>query len=132
MSKEIFPVNTSKAPAPVGPYNQAIIADGWIYCSGQIALDPSSGKLIGQNNIKEETRQVIRNLKAVLNAAGADINNVVKTNVFLKNLNDFNDVNEIYAEFFKGPSSPARACVEVSALPKNCSVEIDCVAWIGK
>ena len=119
------------APSPVGPYEQAILAGGWIYCSGQIGLDPSSGVMVGNGNVEEETKQVLRNLSAVLNEAGANASNIIKTNIYLVNLSDFNKVNKIYSDFFQAEICPARACVEVSALPKGSLVEIDCVACLG-
>tara|TARA_Y100001968_G_scaffold332810_1_gene392433 strand:- start:3754 stop:4149 length:396 start_codon:yes stop_codon:yes gene_type:complete len=131
MSNSVSAIQTNSAPAPVGPYNQAILVNGWLYCSGQIALDPSSGEMVGQECIEEETRQVLKNLVAVIHAAGADSKNVVRTTIYLTNLNDFSKVNKIYSEIFNEGISPARACVEVSALPKGGKVEIDCVAWLG-
>ena len=124
-------IETNLAPSPVGPYNQGVIADGWIFCSGQIALNPSTGELVGQGEIKEETKQVLKNLLAVLDKAGATNRNVVRTTIYLTDLKDFNQVNELYEEVFKEGVSPARACVEVSALPKGAKIEIDCVAWLG-
>ncbi len=124
-------IQSGEAPAPVGPYNQAILAGGWLYCSGQIALDPSTGEMVGDGDVQKETEQVLKNLLAVLKAAKADYSNIVRTTIFLANLNDFNKVNKIYSEIFKDKVSPARACVEVSALPKGGLVEIDCVAWLG-
>ena len=124
-------VNTSSAPSPVGPYNQSILANGWLYCSGQIALDPSTGEMVGNGNIEKETHQVLKNLLAVINEAGAKSSNVVRTTIYLTDLKDFAKVNQIYAEIFKGSISPARACVEVSGLPKGGKVEIDCIAWVG-
>jgi len=125
------PIETKKAPEPVGPYNQAILAGDWLFCSGQIALDPSTGKMIGEGNIEAETRQVLKNLLAVLDAAGAQTSKVVRTTIYLIDLNDFNIVNQIYAEVFSKGISPSRACVQVAALPKGGRVEIDCVAWMG-
>ena len=124
-------ISTKSAPAPVGPYNQAIIADNWLYCSGQIALDSTTGEMVGQSDIELETEQVIKNLLAVLNAANANPSNVVRTTIYLVNLMDFEKVNAIYSKTFSEGISPARACVEVSALPKGGLVEIDCVAWLG-
>ena len=131
---KITSINTESAPAPVGPYNQAIRAGEWLYCSGQIALCPTNGRIIGNGSVKEETQQVIKNLKNVLSAAGAKTNNVVKTTIYLVNLEDFEVVNSIYSETFQSNDlpSPARACVEVAALPKGALVEIDCVAWLGQ
>ena len=124
-------ISTRSAPAPVGPYNQAVLAGDWLYCSGQIALDPTSGLMVGQGNIQEETHQVLSNLKAVLNAAGAKPSQVVRTTIYLIDLKDFQEVNAIYAKTFEAGTSPARACVEVTALPKGGRVEIDCIAWMG-
>ncbi len=124
-------INTTSAPAPVGPYNQAVLAGEWLYCSGQIALDPSTGLLVGQGNVEAETRQVLQNLISVLEAAGAKPTQVVRTTIYLTNLNDFALVNNLYSETFKEGISPARACVEVAGLPKGGRVEIDCIAWLG-
>ena len=124
-------VITQEAPAPVGPYNQAVIAGGWLYCSGQISLDPATGTMVGEGNVEAETRQVLRNLKAVLEEAGTDPSKVVRTTVFLVDLGDFQAVNAIYAEMFGEGVSPARACVQVAALPKGSKVEIDCIAWLN-
>ena len=124
-------ITTSAAPAPVGPYNQAVLAGGWLYCSGQIPLDPASGEMVGNGDVEAETRQVLRNLQAVLSAAGTDASKVVRTTVYLVDLADFQAVNAIYAEMFGEGISPARACVQVAALPKGSKVEIDCIAWLG-
>ncbi|WP_186496591.1 RidA family protein [Synechococcus sp. A15-24] len=124
-------VTTPAAPAPVGPYNQAVLAGGWLYCSGQIPLDPETGAMVGDGDVARETRQVLKNLSAVLEAAGATAAQVVRTTVFLADLGDFQTVNGIYAEMFGAGTSPARACVQVAALPKGARVEIDCVAWLG-
>ena len=122
---------TKTAPAPVGPYSQGVIAGNWLYCSGQIPLDPSSGLMVGEGDIEAETHQVLNNLKAVLKAAGATTSQVVRTTIYLLDLNDFAKINEIYAETFKDGVFPARACVEVSGIPKGGRVEIDCIAWLG-
>jgi len=124
-------ITSSNAPTPVGPYSQAILAGEWIYCSGQIALDPKTGKMVGNGNVIAETQQVLLNLVSVLEAAGASSADVVKTTIYLKDLSDFEKVNNIYASTFKNAVTPARACVEVAELPKGGKVEIDCVAWIG-
>ncbi len=124
-------IETKSAPAPVGPYNQAILAGGWLYCSGQIALDPLTAEIVGNGDIEKETHQVLKNLLAVIDASEAKISNVIKTTIYLVNLKDFKKVNKIYSDFFKDVTPPARACVEVSALPKGALVEIDCVAWLG-
>ena len=124
-------VETKYAPKPVGPYNQAVLVDNWLYCSGQIALDPATGEMIGNGNIEEETRQVLKNLIAVVQAAGGKNSNVIRTTIYLTDLNDFAKVNQIYAETFNNKINPARACVEVSNLPKGGKIEIDCIAWLG-
>ena len=125
-------ITTSAAPAPVGPYNQAVLAGGWLYCSGQIPLDPDSGEMVGAGDVAAETEQVLKNLVAVLKEAGATPADVVRTTVFLADLSDFQTVNGLYAEVFGDGVSPARACVQVAALPKGARVEIDCVAWLGE
>ncbi|HDL04442.1 MAG TPA: RidA family protein [candidate division Zixibacteria bacterium] len=126
--KEI--INTENAPAAVGPYSQAVKVKcaNMLFCSGQIPLDPKSGKIIGKT-APEQAEQVIANLKAVLTAAGADLTNVVKTTVFLVDMNDFAAVNEVYAKHFTG-DLPARAAIEVSRLPKDVRVEIQAIAVI--
>ena len=124
-------VITASAPAPVGPYNQAVKAGGVLYCSGQIALDPSTGLMVGAGDVEAETRQVLSNLQAVLEAGGSSPGQVLRTTVFLADLGDFARVNAIYAELFSDGVSPARACVEVAALPKGARVEIDCIALVG-
>ena len=115
----------------MGPYNQAVVVGGWLYCSGQIPLDPATGAMVGDGDVAAETRQVLSNLEAVLAEAGAKPSDVVRTTVFLADLADFQTVNGIYAEVFGEGVSPARACVQVAALPKGARVEIDCVAWLG-
>ncbi len=129
MSSQI-PIKTDSAPDPVGPYNQAIKAGNFIYCSGQIAINPNTNKIDFLGDIKGETTQVLNNLKAVLTASGASLEDVIKTTIFLTDLNNFQIVNKIYSEFFQSEPSPARACVEVSSLPKGVLIEIDCVAYI--
>lgn len=121
-------VITGGAPPPVGPYNQAVKAGGMVFCSGQIALDPRSGVMVGDGDVEAETRQVLDNLVAVLAAAGVGPAQVVRTTVFLTDLNDFARVNAIYAERFATGVAPARACVQVAALPRGARVEIDCIA----
>ena len=123
-------INTSAAPAPVGPYNQAVAAAGLLWCSGQIALDPLSGAMVGEGDVEAETRQVLANLQAVLSAAGVGPAQVVRTTVYLVDLADFGRVNALYAEAFGAGTAPARACVEVAALPKGARVEIDAVALL--
>ncbi len=118
---------TNKAPNPIGPYSQAVLAEGkFIYTAGQVAIDPATNQMI-EGDIKAQTRQVLKNLDAVLRAGGSSMSAVVKTTVFLKNFNDFAAMNEVYAEFFSG-SAPARSTVEVSRLPKDAKVEIEAVA----
>jgi 2-iminobutanoate/2-iminopropanoate deaminase len=130
MSKQI--IQTSLAPAPVGPYNQAIAATGkMLFVSGQIAIDPSTNRLVHQGDVAQQTEQVMANLAAILKEAGASFVDIVKTGVFLKDMNDFATVNEVYARYFDEATAPARACVEVARLPKDVLVEIDCIAVIG-
>ena len=131
-SSAIEHIETNFAPKPVGPYNQAVLVENWLYCSGQIALDPLTGLMIGDGNIEEETKQVLKNLIAIVEAAGGRNSNIIRTTIYLTDLNDFAKVNEIYAEIFCETTSPARACVEVSSLPKGGKIEIDCIAWLGK
>ncbi|MCG0278898.1 MAG: RidA family protein [Thermanaeromonas sp.] len=119
-------VTTDQAPQAIGPYSQAIKAAGMVYCSGQIPLDPKTGEIVG-NGIEEQVRRAIENLKAVLEAAGSSLEKVVKTTVYLKNMDDFATVNKIYAEYFSA-DYPARSVVEVSRLPKNVLVEIEAIA----
>ncbi|MEL6129841.1 MAG: RidA family protein [Cyanobacteria bacterium J06636_28] len=124
-------VQTEQAPAPVGPYNQAIVASGeMVFASGQVALDPSSGALVGDGDVAVQTRQCLDNLRAVLSAAGATLADVVKTSVFLKDMNDFGTMNGVYATYFDEATAPARACVEVARLPKDVLVEIECIAVV--
>jgi 2-iminobutanoate/2-iminopropanoate deaminase len=122
-------ITTNQAPAPVGPYNQAVAVTGQLlFVAGQIALDPTTGILVGMGDVATQTEQVIANLSAILTAAGASLDNVVKTTVFLKDMNDFGTVNEVYAKYFGSDEAPARACVEVARLPKDVAVEIECIA----
>ena len=122
-------VATAKAPAAIGPYSQAVKAGGFLYCSGQIPLVPETGEIVS-GGISEQTAQTLDNLQQVLAAAGVDFSAVVKTTIYLANLNDFATVNEIYARYCK-EIAPARATVQVAALPKGALVEIDAVAWLG-
>ena len=124
-------IRTQSAPAPVGPYNQAIVAAGRLaFVAGQIALDPATGVLVGGSDVAAQTQQVMANLQAILTAAGTSFSQVVRTTVFLKDMNDFATVNAVYAEYFEDATAPARACVEVARLPKDVLVEIDCIAVV--
>lgn len=119
-------VHTDKAPAAIGPYSQAIDTGPLIYTSGQIPIDPSTGQVVS-GGIKEQTAQVLENLKNVLEAAGSSMEKVIKTTVFMKDLSDFSAMNEVYAKYFSEPY-PARSCVEVNRLPKDVLIEIEAVA----
>ena len=119
-------IHTDLAPAAIGPYSQAIQAGNTVYVSGQLPIDPATGAFAGAD-IASQTRQSLTNLKNILNAAGADLCDVVKTTVYLANIADFAAMNEVYAQFFRAPF-PARAAFEVACLPKNALVEIECVA----
>lgn len=119
-------VHTDKAPAAIGPYSQAVVVDGWVFCSGQIPLVPETGELVG-GDVATQTERVLQNLSQVLQAAGSSLRGVVKTTVFLADMNDFAVVNEVYGRHF-GDHRPARATVQAGALPKACAVEIECVA----
>jgi len=121
-------ITTQNAPAAIGPYSQAVQMGSLVYTSGQIPLDPKTGKLV-EGGIEAETRQVFANLKAVLNAAGADFPNVIKAMVFLTDLGDFAAVNAIYAEYFP-ENPPARSCVQAAALPAGAQVEIEVIALV--
>jgi len=114
------------APAPIGPYSQAIQLGNLVFCSGQIPLDPKSGQIVGQD-IETQTNQVMQNISAVLKAGGLEFSNVIKSTIFIKNMNDFAKVNVIYGEFFKAPF-PARSTVEVARLPKDVLIEIEVIA----
>ena len=122
-------IRTNQAPAPVGPYNQAIAAKGTLlFVAGQIPLNPETGEIVGGNDITQQTQQVMANLGAILKEAGTSWENVVKTSVFLSDLNNFVSMNQVYASYFDEATAPARACVEVARLPKDVLVEIDCIA----
>jgi len=121
-------VNTNKAPAAIGPYSQAIISGNTVFTSGQIPIDPATGEVVN-GGIEAQTRRVLENLKAVLEAAGTSMSNVIKTTVFINDMGNFAVVNSIYGEFFSAPY-PARSCVEVSKLPKGVEIEIEAVAVI--
>ena len=124
MSKRI--IQTELAPAAIGPYSQAIRIGDFLYTSGQIALDPKSGKFLS-GEIKEETEQTLRNISAILQADGLELENVIKTTVYLSDLNDFVQMNQIYEKYFS-KNKPARACVQVAALPKGAKIEIEAIA----
>ncbi len=129
MSKKV--IRTDKAPAPVGPYNQAIAASGeMLFVAGQVPLDPKSGNIVGDGDISAQTKQVMENIEAILSEAGLGWDNVVKTGVFLTDLANFGAMNQVYAQYFEEETAPARACVEVSRLPKDVLVEIECIAVI--
>ncbi|HIA37210.1 MAG TPA: RidA family protein [Flavobacteriales bacterium] len=119
-------INTSDAPAPIGPYSQAVLANGNLYLSGQIALDPDTGELI-TDNIIDETHQVMKNIQAIINAAGLNMGQIIKCSIFITNMDDFAEINEVYGTYFNN-DPPARETVEVSRLPKNVNVEISVIA----
>ncbi|MGE4618327.1 MAG: RidA family protein [Planctomycetota bacterium] len=118
-------ISTDGAPAAIGPYSQAVVVDGWVYCSGQIPIVPGDGSLV--QGIEAQAKQVLDNLGEVLRAAGCEFSDVVKTTVYLASMSDFVAVNQVYADFFSEPY-PARACIEAAALPKNVQIEIDAIA----
>lgn len=124
MKKIIF---TENAPAPIGPYNQAVLKGDTLYTSGQIAINQATGELI-TDTIEVETKQVMENMKAVLEAAGMTFENVVKTSIFITNMNDFGSINSVYGSYFNEKTAPARETVQVAALPKNVNVEISMIA----
>lgn len=121
-------VKTESAPGAIGPYSQAVKTDSMVYVSGQLAFDPQTGSLV-TDDIKSETRQAIKNLKAVLEAAGSSLEKVVKTTLFIKNMDDFPLINEVYADFFT-QNPPARACVEVARLPRDANVEVEAISQL--
>lgn len=124
MKKIIF---TDKAPAPIGPYNQAVLVGNTLYTSGQIAINPATGELV-LDTIEEETKQVMENMKAVLKAADMTFDDVVKTSIFIMDMNDFGKINTIYGSYFNEKTAPARETVQVAGLPKNVNVEISMLA----
>ncbi|UFH45996.1 RidA family protein [Flavobacterium galactosidilyticum] len=126
MKKIIF---TENAPAPIGPYNQAVLTGNTLYTSGQIAIDPATGELV-TDNIEVETKQVMNNMKAVLAAAGMTFENVVKTSIFIMDMNDFGKINTVYGSYFNEKTAPARETVQVACLPKNVNVEISMIAML--
>ncbi|WP_159786565.1 RidA family protein [Sodalinema gerasimenkoae] len=124
-------IRTDNAPAPVGPYNQAVLATGQLlFVAGQIPLN-AQGELVATGDIKGQTQQVLENLQAILTAAGASFSDVVKTTVFLADMNEFAAMNEVYSQYFDEANAPARAAVEVARLPKDVRVEIECIAMIS-
>lgn len=124
MKKVIF---TEKAPAPIGPYSQAVLSGNTLYTSGQVAINPANGELVLEN-IEIETEQVMQNLKAVLEAADMTFENVVKTTIFIMNMGDFARINAVYAKYFSEETAPARETVQVATLPKNVNIEISMIA----
>ena len=123
-------VSTDSAPGAIGPYSQAVVAGGFVFCSGQIPIDIETGEFVS-DDVSEQTEQVLKNLGAVLDAAGSGFENVVKTTVFLSDMGDFARMNDVYERFF-GSSQPARATVEAAGLPKGALVEIECVALVAQ
>lgn len=121
-------ISTENAPSAIGPYSQAVKVGNFVFCSGQIPIDPATGEFVSEE-VTDQTRQVLKNLSAVLEAAGSSLANVVKTTVFLVDMNDFAQMNEVYAEFFS-ENKPARATVQAARLPRDTRVEIDCIAII--
>lgn len=124
MKKIIF---SEKAPAPIGPYSQAVAANGLLYISGQIPIDQASGGIISGSSIEDETHQVMKNIGFILKAAGLDFTHIIKTSIFVKDLGNFGKINEVYGSYFS-ENPPARETVEVSRLPKDVNVEISCIA----
>ncbi len=122
-------VSTEKAPQAIGPYSQGMISGNMVYTSGQLGIDPSIGEIVN-TSIQDEARQSLRNVEAVLKEAGASLTDVIKTTVYVKDLNQFGDINEVYSEFFSD-HKPARSCVEVARLPKDGNIEIEAIAVIG-
>jgi len=120
-------IKTTNAPAPIGPYNQAVLSGNTLYTSGQIAINPKTGNLV-LDSIEEETKQVMENMKAVLNAADMTFENVIKTSIFISDMNNFSEINNIYATYFNEETAPARETVEVANLPKFVNVEISAIA----
>jgi len=118
---------TENAPAPIGPYNQAVLKGNTLYTSGQIAINPANGELV-TSNIEDETKQVMENMKAVLEAAGMTFENVVKSTIFIMNMVDFGTINTIYGSYFNEETAPARETVQVAGLPKNVNIEISMIA----
>jgi len=122
-------ITTDNAPGAIGPYSQAVKTGGFVFCSGQIPIDPATGNFVS-DVVAEQTEQVLKNLAAVLTAAGSSLDNVVKTTVFLADMNDFAEMNEVYGRYFS-ENKPARATVEAARLPRDARVEIECIALVG-
>ncbi len=122
-------ISTENAPGAIGPYSQAVKVGGMIFCSGQIPINPVTGEFVS-HAVSEQTEQVLKNLREVLGAAGADFSHVVKTTVFLADMSDFSEMNEVYAKYF-GENEPARATVQAARLPRDAKVEIDCIAVLA-
>ena len=119
-------IQTTKAPAAIGPYSQAVEANGFVFASGQLGINPATGEFV-EGDVQAQTRQALTNARAIMNEAGLDLNNVIKTTVFLSDMANFAAMNDIYAEFFSDPY-PARSAVAVKTLPKNALVEVECIA----
>ena len=122
-------INTNKAPLPVGPYNQAVMVENTLYISGQVAINPENNELI-QGSIEEESHQIMKNIKSILNEAGLDFKNVVRSKIYLTDMNNFSKVNEVYGSYFQKNNEPARTTLEVSGLPLGVDVEIDMIAVV--
>jgi len=120
-------INTSRAPQPIGAYNQAIISNGFVFTAGQVPIDPDTGNLI-EGNFKERVRRVLMNLKSILEEAGTNLSNVAKFTVFLTDISNYTEVNEVFNEFIRDSEAPARSLIEVSSLPAGADIEIDCIA----
>jgi 2-iminobutanoate/2-iminopropanoate deaminase len=127
MDKQV--IYTSLGPSPIGPYCQAIRAGNLVFVSGQIPIDPATGKIIDDKTIQAQTRRVLQNLTAIVMAAGGSIDSIVKTTVYLRNMGEFGEMNAVYAEFFR-MRPPARSTIEAARLPRDVSIEIDCIAVI--
>lgn len=125
MNKDV--IETNNAPSAIGPYSQAVKIGNFLYTSGQLPVEPKTGQIVSED-VKEQAKQVMENLKGVLNAAGMELENVVKAMVFIKDMNDFGSINEVYGQYFKKPY-PARSCVEVARLPKDVKIEIEVIAY---
>lgn len=124
---QITYIHTNDAPEAIGPYQQAVVIDKMVYCSGQIAIDPTTNKLI-DGDVGAQTHQIMKNIKAILSAASSDLDHIVKASIFMINLDNFSTVNEIYSTYFSEGHYPARSCVEVSELPKGAEIEIEVIA----